>query len=86
MLPACRTEEDGFAIPQFTLNPRDVEGFMDELHGFRSCTASVRLMHGVWSKPICGRNMSLLAGLTWGGSSLHSTPHDGLLTPWASRG
>jgi hypothetical protein len=51
-----------------------------------SCTASVRLMHGVWSKPICGRNMSLLAGLTWGGSSLHSTPHDGLLTPWASRG
>ncbi len=36
MLPACRTEGDGFAIPQFTLNPRDVEGFMDELHGFHT--------------------------------------------------
>src|SRR6266699_3217490 len=36
MLPACRTEGDGFAIPQFALNPRDVEGFMDELHGFHT--------------------------------------------------
>ena len=33
MLPACRTEGDVFTIPQFTLDPRDVEGFMDELHG-----------------------------------------------------
>jgi hypothetical protein len=36
MLPACRTEGDVFAIPQFTLDPRDVEGFMDELHGFHT--------------------------------------------------
>ena len=36
MLPAHRTEGDVFAIPQFTLNPRDVEGFMDELHGFHT--------------------------------------------------
>ncbi len=36
MLPACRTAGDGFAIPQFMLNPRDVEGFMDELHGFHT--------------------------------------------------
>jgi SRSO17 transposase len=36
MLPACRTEGDVFTIPQFTLDPRDVEGFMDELHGFHT--------------------------------------------------
>jgi SRSO17 transposase len=36
MLPACRTEGDVFAIPQFALDPRDVEGFMDELHGFQT--------------------------------------------------
>jgi SRSO17 transposase len=36
MLPACRTEGDVFAIPQFTLNPRDVEGLMDELRGFHT--------------------------------------------------
>jgi SRSO17 transposase len=36
MLPACRTEGDVFAIPQFTLHPRDVEGLMDELHGFHT--------------------------------------------------
>src|SRR3712207_5975871 len=36
MLPACRTAGDGFAIPKFALDPRDVEGFMDELHGFHT--------------------------------------------------
>jgi SRSO17 transposase len=43
MLPACRTAGDVFTIPQFTLDPRDVEGFMDEWHGFhtacRDCLA-----------------------------------------------
>jgi SRSO17 transposase len=36
MLPACRTEGGVFAIPRFALDPRDVEGFMDELHGFHT--------------------------------------------------
>lgn len=36
MLPACRTEGDGFAIPQFALDPGDVMGLMDELHGFHT--------------------------------------------------
>ena len=36
MLPACRTEEDGFPIPTFDLVPSDVEGFMDELWEFQS--------------------------------------------------
>jgi hypothetical protein len=36
MLPACRTEGDGFAIPQFALDPGDVTGLMDELHGFHT--------------------------------------------------
>jgi SRSO17 transposase len=36
MLPACRTEGDVFATPQFTLDPRDVEGFLDELPGFHT--------------------------------------------------
>jgi SRSO17 transposase len=31
MLPACRTEGEGFAIPPFDLVPGDVEGFMEEL-------------------------------------------------------
>jgi SRSO17 transposase len=43
MLPACRTEGDVFAIPQFALDPSDVQGFRDELHGlqtaFRDCFA-----------------------------------------------
>jgi SRSO17 transposase len=43
MLPACRTEGDVFPLPQFTLTPHDIEGFMDELHGFptafRDCFA-----------------------------------------------
>jgi SRSO17 transposase len=36
MLPACRTEGDMFAIPQFALDSSDVQGFMDELHGFHT--------------------------------------------------
>jgi SRSO17 transposase len=36
MLPASRTEGEVFAIPQFALDRRDVEGFLDELHGFHS--------------------------------------------------
>ena len=43
MLPAYRTEGEGFSIPQFDLTPRDVEGFLDELRAFhdqfRSCFA-----------------------------------------------
>jgi hypothetical protein len=36
----------------------------------RSCTASVRLMYGVLSKPVCVRKMSLSAGLKLGGHRL----------------
>jgi hypothetical protein len=36
MLPACRTDGDVFAIPQFALDSSDVQGFMDELHGFHT--------------------------------------------------
>src|SRR5437899_8501760 len=36
MLPACRTEGEGFAIPTFDVMPRDVEGFMGELQEFQS--------------------------------------------------
>jgi SRSO17 transposase len=36
MLPACRTEGDGFATPTFEVLPSDVEGFMDELRTFQS--------------------------------------------------
>ena len=36
MLPACRTEGEGFAIPTFDLVPSDVEGFMEELWEFQS--------------------------------------------------
>jgi len=34
MLAATRCEGDLFAIPKFSLDRGDVEGFMDELHGF----------------------------------------------------
>src|SRR5262249_47293836 len=36
MLPACRTDGVGFAIPTFDLVPSDVEGFMEELWEFQS--------------------------------------------------
>ena len=36
MLPACRTEGDGVALPPFGVIPSDVEGFMDELGAFQS--------------------------------------------------
>lgn len=36
MLPACRTEPEGFTIPPFELVPSDVEGFIDELWEFQS--------------------------------------------------
>jgi hypothetical protein len=43
MLPESRTPDEGFALPRFELTPRDVEGFLDELHTFhdhfRSCFA-----------------------------------------------
>jgi SRSO17 transposase len=35
MIPACRTEGDGFAIPTFDLTPRDVAGFTNELQEFQ---------------------------------------------------
>jgi len=34
MLPVSRCEGDLYAIPKFSLERGDVEGFMDELHGF----------------------------------------------------
>ena len=43
MLPACRTQGEGFSIPPFDLTVGDVEGFLDELQAFhaqfRSCFA-----------------------------------------------
>lgn len=36
MLPACRTEGEGFSLPTFDLVPSDVEGFMEELWAFQS--------------------------------------------------
>lgn len=36
MLPAYRTDGEGFAMPQLDLTPRDVEGFMQELVAFHT--------------------------------------------------
>lgn len=36
MLPACRTESDGFAIPQLALTPSDVDGFLEEWRGLHA--------------------------------------------------
>ena len=36
MLPACRTDSEGFAIPPFDIVPSDVEGFIEELWEFQS--------------------------------------------------
>src|SRR6266540_1382650 len=36
MLPACRTESEGFASPQLDLTPSDVAGFLEELRGFHA--------------------------------------------------
>jgi SRSO17 transposase len=34
MLPVCRTENEGFTIPQLDLTPRDVDGFIEALEDF----------------------------------------------------
>src|SRR5262249_49550437 len=43
MLPACRTADETFAIPQFALTRSDIDPFMDELRefhtAFRACLA-----------------------------------------------
>src|SRR5215472_12027617 len=36
MLPACRTTDETFAIPQFALTRSDMNAFMDELRGFHT--------------------------------------------------
>src|SRR5215831_17571241 len=36
MLPACRTADETFAIPQFALTRSDVDSFMEELRGFQT--------------------------------------------------
>ena len=36
MLPACRTEGEGFSLPTFDLVPSEVEGFLEELWEFQS--------------------------------------------------
>jgi hypothetical protein len=36
MLPACRTADETFAIPQFALTRRDIDTFMDKLRGFHT--------------------------------------------------
>ena len=36
MLPACRTEGEGFSLPTFDLVPSAVEGFMEELWEFQA--------------------------------------------------
>ena len=36
MLPACRTADETFAIPQFALTRSDIGSFMDELRGFHT--------------------------------------------------
>jgi hypothetical protein len=36
MLPACRMDGAGFAMPTFDVVPSDVTGFMDELWEFQS--------------------------------------------------
>jgi hypothetical protein len=36
MLPACRTADETFAIPQFALTRSDIDAFMDELRGFHT--------------------------------------------------
>ena len=36
MLPACRTADATFAIPQFALTRSDIDSFMDELRGFHT--------------------------------------------------
>jgi len=33
MLPACRTADETFAMPQFALTRSDIDAFMDELRG-----------------------------------------------------
>jgi hypothetical protein len=50
MLPACRTADETFAIPQFALTRSDIDPFMDELRefhtAFRACFSRPREIRG----------------------------------------
>ena len=39
MLPAFRTEREGFSIPTFDVEVSDVEGFVEELREFQSTSS-----------------------------------------------
>jgi hypothetical protein len=58
MLPACRTNGEGFSMPTFDVVPSDVEGFMEELWAFQStfhdCFARSDGMRSRW----CGTTIS----------------------------
>jgi hypothetical protein len=62
MLPACRTADEPFAIPQFALTRSDIDAFMDELRGF----------HTAFRDFLPGRNHGTSFSTIWWGSSVPS--------------
>src|SRR5262245_26932967 len=64
MLPACRTADETFAIPQFALTQSDIDTFMDELRGFhtafRACFArQEQARKAVWNPRSSSMNVSI---------------------------
>src|SRR5215217_1236421 len=43
MLPAYRTADEPFTIPQFALTRSDIDSFMEELRGFHTAFRDLRL-------------------------------------------
>jgi hypothetical protein len=65
MLPACRTADETFAIPQFALTWSDINSFMEELRGFhtafRACFARQEPRDQFFN--LCGSDSPKLASL-----------------------
>jgi hypothetical protein len=77
MLPACRSDGEGFTIPTFNIVPSDVEGFMDELWEFQSA------FHDCFSRSeprahffdyMVGQLSQLERRFSWGKIGSHSPP------------
>src|SRR4029453_4201204 len=73
MLPVCRSDDEGFAIPTFDLVPSDVEGFLEKLwelqSAFHDCFAhsEPRAHFGSvhMTQDICGKKVLPTSPSAW---------------------
>src|SRR5215468_6095444 len=65
MLPACRTADETFAIPQYALTRSDIDSFMEELRGFHTAFRDLSLSRLWYTGP------PMKGGTTYGQGTVH---------------